>query len=168
MAKLLDGSTIDGNLIWHDGSTENRESALIYQTVAQNVISSAWARINLQTVKFDKLGGWDATNQKYVVKKGGIYFIVGAVNWMNNETGVRSLLELRLNGTSYAWLTQEHSGANKNFSVTGTLVMECQAGDSLELHTFHDKTTGSMDTTLIANGTGGISPSTFFNISKFA
>lgn len=167
MAKLLAGSTIDGHLIWHDGSTDNRESALIYQTVAQNVISSAWDKVKLQTVKFDKLGGWDATNQKYIVQKGGIYFIVGAVNWMNSTTGVRSLLELRLNGSSYAWLTQEHSGANKNFSVTGTLVMECEAGDALELYTFHDAT-GGMDTTLIANGVGGISPSTFFNISKFA
>lgn len=167
MAKLLNGSTVNGHLIWHDGSTDQRESALVYASTTQLIPTGAWTPINFDTVLFDKLSGWNMTNGNYVVQKGGIYFIVGAINWANTTTGVRSLLELRVNGLEYAWLTQEHSGANKDFSVTGTIVVELNVGDVITLHAYHDVGT-NMDTVIIANGTGGISPSTFFNISKFA
>lgn len=166
MAELLQGSTINGNLIWHDGSTNDREATLVYQTTAQSFASQTWSKITMQTVSFDKLNGWDGVNQRYVIQKGGIYLVIGAVNWSNITDGCRAVLELRKNGNSFAWINQEHAGAGKNFSSIGSCVLECVAGDNLTLHAWHDAPS-AMDTILISGG-AGISSSTFFNISKFA
>jgi hypothetical protein len=166
MAKLVRESTVDGHLIWHDGSTEDREACLIYQSTAQAVTSQTFTLINMNTVSFDKLNGWDSVNGKYLIQKGGIYLVIGAINWRNVTDGCRSVLELRKNGISFAWINQEHAGAGKDFSSIGNCVLECVAGDDLSLHVWHDAPT-SMDTSVIAAG-AGVSSSTFFNISKFA
>lgn len=167
MAKLVANSTVDGHLIWHDGSTEDREACLVYQSTAQNIVTQTWTKIAMQTVEFDKLGGWDITNTRYVIQKGGIYLVIGAINWRNSTDGCRSVLEVRKNGAGYAWINQEHAGATKDFSSIGNAIIECVVGDTLELYIWHDAPTG-MDTSIIAGGVSGVSPSTFFNISKFA
>lgn len=170
MARLLSDSTIDGNIIWHDGATNSREACLVYQTSAQSITNSLWTQINFQTVKFDKLGGWsggtDVTQQKYTIQKGGIYLVIGSVNWRNTNTvAIRTLLELDINGLSYAWITQEHSAvASQDFSTRGSIVVECAVGDILKTTVFQQGP-APMDTSIIGNP---VNISTFFNITKIA
>ena len=73
MAKLLVGSTVNGNLIWHDGGTSDREMTMVYQNISQSITTGAFTQMTFDTVKFDNLGTWVSSNNSMTIKKGGIY-----------------------------------------------------------------------------------------------
>jgi hypothetical protein len=139
-----------------------RESFLVYQTVAQNVVTGTFTKVSFDTVMFDKASGWDATNKRYVVQNDGIYGVISSVNWQNSTDGCRTVMELRKNGSSLVWMTQEHAGSNKHFSGTGMTNIQAVAGDIIEIFIWHDAPI-SMDTTIIGTPANA---STFFSMVK--
>jgi len=167
MAKLLVGSTVNGNLIWHDGGTSDREMTMVYQNISQSITTGAFTQMTFDTVKFDNIGTWVSSNNSMTIKKGGIYIIDGMVSWQNVTSGTRGVLEVRKNGVSARWLDQSLAGSAKTFSVTGIVMMQLAVGDVITLWGFQD-TSGSMGTQLQADQNSVNMPLTYFSIAKIA
>lgn len=167
MAKLLDGSTVNGNLIWHAGGTDQREGLSVIQNTVQSIISQTWTKITFDTLGYDTFGGWSAINNQYTIQEDGVYLINSGVGFVNSTDGVRAVLELRKNGNEFVWMNQMGAGNANNFSLNGVASVKLVAGDVLSIWVWHDAPT-ALDTQLIDGGALGMLPISAFVINRIA
>jgi hypothetical protein len=108
------------------------------QTVAQNnLTSSIWATITLDTELIDDYGGHSTTTNtsRYTAQLAGWYEVSGSVTWLQNGTGTRGA-RLAVNGTvvqGSAVMMSTAASTTDTSVPTTTRVVYLNVGDYLEV-----------------------------------
>ncbi len=148
----VDGSTTFVNV---SGSTVERPAQSVlsspftfraYLANNQSMTNSVVAKVNFDTVDFDGLNGWDATNHYYKPKVAGTYLVT--FNWIINATYVVAPDSLKgwiaKNGT-YAfagaqgtWIApSDTSGAMEKYTISGSALVELNGvSDTVEIDAY--------------------------------
>lgn len=65
--------------------------ASVRQNVAQTVTTNTWTKITMDTLIFDFMGNSVIiATDRIIVRRGGIYLVIGGVQWVANATGARA------------------------------------------------------------------------------
>ncbi|MEV6833469.1 hypothetical protein AB0N17_02890 [Streptomyces sp. NPDC051133] len=106
------------------------------QTTSQNVLTSTWTPINLNTEQFDTYGGHDNTtnNSRYTAQVAGYYAVCGVVCFATNSTGVRAA-RIHVNGAVVQGTSQMFPTLPSNTSGVATPLrtLYLNVGDYVEV-----------------------------------
>lgn len=121
-----------------------KDSAVVGQNIPENLRASKSAtqalttatatKIVWQTVTHDSAGGWDSTNNRYVVKTAGKFKVTCQLQFAQNGTGYRDVA-VRKNGTTVYMnqITAASSGAFDLIQPITTADIDMVAGDYFEI-----------------------------------
>lgn len=118
---------------------------------SQSIPTVAWTAIAFNTTA-SLTGGieYDSTNNRFVVRKNGLYSIVGSVRWDAGAAGTRGAAIYR-NGAIHRYIYDAMTSATLTPSTQVSTLVRLNAGDTIELRVY--QSTGSNLTT-ISEGSG--------------
>jgi hypothetical protein len=106
------------------------------QTSSQNVLSSAWTAINLNTEQIDTYGGHDnvTNSSRYTAQVTGLYTVCGVTCWATNGTGTRAS-RIHVNGNPIQGSSQMVAANPSNITgvATPARVVYLNTGDYVEI-----------------------------------
>lgn len=105
-----------------------------YKNGDQSLSNSVETKLTSFTPTIDTHGGWDSTNNRYIVKVPGIY-VIGMRGYIapHSSTSERILL-YTINGGSTIRLVQMPNCANTSTHPNGSAVVSLSAGDYIEFY----------------------------------
>jgi len=120
---------------------------------SQSVANNTWTKMTFPTTIADSASAW-ASNEQWTIPagKGGLYFVSACVYWAGGVNNISAGLKIYINGDSNplpnngttntnATLSYYANGedSSNNFMSTGSGTFRLNAGDYIELYTWHDK-----------------------------
>ncbi len=106
------------------------------QTSAQTITANAWRTVTLQLADFDFTGnGADLANNRIIIRRGGIYLLIGRVSTASNANEIDRHVGYLLNGSIHrTW--GPLMAANETCRVGFSDTIELSIGDTLILAAF--------------------------------
>jgi len=105
----------------------------------QSIPDSTSTKIQLDTENFDELGEFDpVTNHRFTAQNAGYYLICGGVAYLNPVDGGSYVARIHKNGAEITGQSLIAAANNKHITPVCTDIVYLDAGDYLELYTWHD------------------------------
>lgn len=106
--------------------------------IDQAIPNETWTTVELDSVFFDVQNEWDAPNHRIVIKKPGIYLLIGSTGWSQTQVTANCLAgaQIMVNGV-YQVVTYSHTALVTWFNVLCFSSMFLNTNDLIELQCYH-------------------------------
>jgi len=152
---------VDANSVSTGLLDTTKSFTLAYLSSAQTITSGSVTKVALDAVESDHLGGFDTTNNEFVVQDDGDYAVSGQIYWnsdSNWSTGDRADPRPNAAGTRIAGPQTSKSGTSDEGVAIPTSARTLTAGDVIDLRCYQGS---GADQTL-----DGVKAKTFLTIQK--
>lgn len=110
-----------------------------YTTSGGNTVGTSATLITFSTKVFDSFNAYSTSTGLYTCPIPGKYLVIGVCisNSVNLSTSQAFTIQLFKNGSVYAFIGRERgSGLSDNHAASGSVIVECNAGDTIALYSF--------------------------------
>jgi hypothetical protein len=133
----------DGD-VWLDTAFPETGARMYLPDVNITVSSGVFEKVQLDKVRYNHRGEFDANNSRFVADEDGMYSIEAQVRWDLTETDVATFAQIvvdstPLNETNLAYVTVRNGDTNASDATANISdTLQLAAGDTVELHVRQD------------------------------
>lgn len=125
------------DLIWVPVAVGTLPACRVWLSANQSMPSTAWTKVEVDTVEFDTTGDWDAGNLRYVASEAGYYIACLGLYYVNipNAKEVQGIV--KITGAYHSPYSRLSSGAVADYLITLNDIIHLDVNDWVEIWGFH-------------------------------
>jgi len=141
------GAEFNGTDLSGVGSLSTAKVAAVATATSSNqtIPSGTPTTIDIDTSVIDEFGGWDFTNNEYVVQNDGLYRATGHIEWASDSgwsTGDRAAARANLNGSFGSTVYELKIGTRSEEAIIYSTTQRLTSGDPISFEAFQDSGAG--------------------------